>query len=102
APAALPAADAHPLDPADPFLHPDATPDALGPYFGPTRTGRPPNLVVIVVEGLGRSFSGPDAALGSFTPFLDELAGRSLYFDNFMANQGRTFGVLPALFGSLP
>lgn len=96
------AADAHPLDPDYPFLHPDATPDALGPYFGPTRTGRPPNLVVIVVEGLGRSFSGPDAALGSFTPFLDELAGRSLYFDNFMANQGRTFGVLPALFGSLP
>lgn len=89
-------------DPAWPFLHPEATPDALGPYFGPTRDGRPPNLVVIVVEGLGRSFSGPDAPLGSFTPFLDELAGRSLYFDNFLANQGRTFGVLPALFGSLP
>ena len=94
--------DASPMDPDYPFLRPDATPDALGPYFGPTRSGRPPNVVVIVVEGLGRSFSGPDAALGSFTPFLDELAGRSLYFDNFMANQGRTFGVLPALFGSLP
>ncbi len=90
------------LDPDWPFLHADATPDTLGPYFGPTRDGRPPNLVVIVVEGLGRSFSGPDAPLGSFTPFLDELAGRSLYFDNFLANQGRTFGVLPALFGSLP
>ena len=89
-------------DPDYPFLHSDQTPDALGPYFGPTGSGRPPNLVVVVVEGLGRSFSGPDAALGSFTPFLDELAGRSLYFDNFMANQGRTFGVLPALFGSLP
>lgn len=95
-------AAAHPLDPDYPFLHPDATPDALGPYFGPTRSGRPPNVVVIVVEGLGRSFSGPDAALGSFTPFLDELAGRSLYFDNFLANQGRTFGVLPSLFASLP
>ena len=89
-------------NPAYPFLHPDATPDALGPYFGPTRDGRPPNVVVIVVEGLGRSFSGPDAALGSFTPFLDALAARSLYFDNFLANQGRTFGVLPSLFASLP
>lgn len=89
-------------DPAYPFLHADATPDALGAYFGPTRDGRPPNVVVIVVEGLGRSFSGPDAALGSFTPFLDELAGRSLYFDNFLANQGRTFGVLPSLLASLP
>lgn len=89
-------------DPAYPFLHADATPDALGAYFGPTRDGRPPNVVVIVVEGLGRSFSGPDAALGSFTPFLDELVGRSLYFDNFLANQGRTFGVLPSLLASLP
>ncbi len=89
-------------DPEYPFLRRETTPDALGPYFGPTRDGRPPNIVVIVVEGLGRSFSGPDAALGSFTPFLDELATRSLYFDNFMANQGRTFGVLPSLFGSLP
>ncbi|TCT25395.1 LTA synthase family protein [Thermomonas haemolytica] len=89
-------------DPAYPFLHADATPDALGAYFGPTRDGRPPNVVVIVVEGLGRSFSGPEAALGSFTPFLDELVGRSLYFDNFLANQGRTFGVLPSLLASLP
>ncbi len=101
-PPAPASADEPVTDPAWPFLHPEATPDTLGPYFGPTRDGRPPNLVVIVVEGLGRSFSGPDAPLGSFTPFLDELAGRSLYFDNFLANQGRTFGVLPALFGSLP
>lgn len=89
-------------DGAYPFLHVDTTPDALGAYFGPTRDGRPPNVVVIVVEGLGRSFSGPDAALGSFTPFLDELAARSLYFDNFLANQGRTFGVLPSLLASAP
>lgn len=85
-----------------PFLHEENTPDTLGPYFGPTRDGRPPNVVVIVVEGLGRSFSGPEAPLGSFTPFLDALAARSLYFDNFLANQGRTFGVLPSLFASLP
>jgi Phosphoglycerol transferase and related proteins, alkaline phosphatase superfamily len=58
--------------------------------------------VLILVEGLGRSFSGPEAPLGSFTPFLDELAAQSLYFDNFLANQGRTFAVLPSLLGSLP
>lgn len=100
--AATPTARLGAADPEYPFLRRDTTPDALGPYFGPTRDGRPPNIVVIVVEGLGRSFSGPNAALGSFTPFLDELAARSLYFDNFLANQGRTFGVLPSLFGSLP
>ena len=56
----------------------------------------------VVVEGLGRDFSGPNARLGSFTPYLDELANKSLYFEHFIAPQGRTFGVLPSLFGSLP
>ena len=91
-----------PLDPQYPFLHPEQTPDTLGPFFSPTADGRPPNLVVIVVEGLGRSFSGPQASLGSFTPFLDQLATHSLYFGNFLSNQGRTFGVLPSLFNSAP
>lgn len=100
-PAAV-ASDQPEVDPRYPFLHRDRTPDTLGPYFAPTRSGRPPHVVFILVEGLGRSFSGPDARLGSFTPFLDELGGRSLYWSNFLANQGRTFGVLPSVFGSLP
>jgi len=88
-------------DAAYPFLHADRTPDTLGPLL--RKTGAtPPNLVFIIVEGLGRNFSGPGARLGSFTPFLDQLAGRSLYFENFLAGQGRTFGVLPTIFGSLP
>ncbi len=90
------------LDPKYPFLHAEQTPDALGPYFKRTSTGRPPNLVFIIVEGLGRAFSGPDAALGSFTPRLDRKAENSLYWTNFLAPQGRTFGVLPTLLGSLP
>ncbi|OON61151.1 hypothetical protein B0920_19720 [Massilia sp. KIM] len=84
-----------------PFLRPERTPDTLGPLFK-AANGAPPNLVFIIVEGLGRSFSGPGARLGSFTPFLDELAGQGLYFENFLAGQGRTFGVLPTVFGSLP
>lgn len=99
--AGAPADGGDPVDPAYPFLHPERTPDVLGDRFAPA-AGPPPNLVFIVVEGLGRSFSGPDAALGSFTPFLDELAGRSLYWRNFLAPQGRTFAVFPSLFGSLP
>lgn len=90
-----------PLDREFPFLHPERTPDVLGDRFAPNK-GQPPNFVFIVVEGLGRSFSGPDAELGSFTPFLDDLSGRSLYWRNFLASQGRTFAVLPSLFGSLP
>ncbi|SDD38498.1 Sulfatase [Massilia sp. PDC64] len=92
-------------DPRYPFAHAEQTPDTLGPLFNTQprmKPGTPPNLVFIIVEGLGRSFSGPGARFGSFTPFLDELAGRSLYFENFLAGQGRTFGVLPTVFGSLP
>jgi phosphoglycerol transferase MdoB-like AlkP superfamily enzyme len=88
-----------------PFAHAEQTPDTLGPLFETkprTKPNTPPNIVFIIVEGLGRSFSGPGARFGSFTPFLDELAGRSLYFENFLAGQGRTFGVLPTVFGSLP
>jgi hypothetical protein len=88
-------------DPRYPFAHVERTPDTLGPLFD-TKPGTPPNIVFIIVEGLGRSFSGPGARFGSFTPFLDELASRSLYFENFLAGQGRTFGVLPTVFGSLP
>lgn len=93
---------AAPLDPRYPFLHEDLTPDVLGARFERTTSGRPPNLVFLIVEGLGRDFSGPGARLGSFTPYLDQLAGRSLYFENFLATQGRTFAVLPSLLGSLP
>jgi len=100
-PIAAVAASTAPTNPDYPFLHRDQTPDTLGPYFNPA-SSQPPHLVFIVVEGLGRTFSGPDAARGSFTPFLDELAGRGLYWSNFLANQGRTFGVLPSVFGSLP
>lgn len=84
-----------------PFERAETTPDTLGPLLAlDPRT--PPHLLVVVVEGLGRSFSGPGARLGSFTPFLDELAARSLYWENFLATQGRTFAVLPSVLGSLP
>jgi hypothetical protein len=89
------------LDPSYPFLHAEQTPDELGAHFL-VHQGSPPNLVFLIIEGLGRSFSGPDARLGSFTPFLDQLAERSLYWENFLAVQGRTFAVLPSIFGSLP
>jgi len=83
-----------------PFLREERTYDALGPYFN--KAPRAPNFVFFIAEGLGRGFSGPGAVLGSFTPKLDALAAEGLYWENFLANQGRTFGVLPALFGSMP
>jgi uncharacterized sulfatase len=86
---------------AYPFLREDETRDVLGEFFN-VDPARPPNLVFILVEGLGKAFSGPNAYLGSFTPFLDELAGKSLYWENFLASQGRTFAALPSILASLP
>ncbi|SOD11550.1 LTA synthase family protein [Pedobacter xixiisoli] len=84
-----------------PFLREDNTADVLGNFFNVNSAQRP-NIVFVQVEGLGRAFSGPNAYLGSFTPFLDELRGKSLYFENFLASQGRTFASLPSILGSLP
>ena len=83
-----------------PFLHQNAVPDVLGSFFD--STAEKPNIVFIIVEGLGRSFANEDAPLGNFTPFLDSLSKQSLYWPNFLSEGGRTFAVLPSLLGSLP
>jgi len=83
-----------------PFLHTENTPDILGDYFNLGET--PPNIVFIVVESLGRAYSGQGAYLGSFTPFLDSLMQKSLYWENCLSTSGRTFQVLPATLASLP
>lgn len=83
-----------------PFLHADSTPDVLSAFInkGPS----PPDIVLVIVEGLGRAFTNEGAYLGNFTPFLDSLAGESLYWENFLSEGGRTFAVMPSIMGSLP
>jgi uncharacterized sulfatase len=83
-----------------PFLHKFNTPDLLGSSFNKQK--EQPNFVFIVVESLGRAYSGDGAYLGSFTPFLDSLMQHSLYFENMLSTSGRTFSVIPSLMGSLP
>ena len=43
-------------------------------------------LVFVFVEGLSSACSGQDAKYGSYTPFLDSLAGKSLRFKNFFTS----------------
>lgn len=89
------------IDPAHyPFLHQEQTIDELSAFFN--AAPQKPNIVILVVEGLGRAFSNKDSYLGSFTPFLDSLSQHSLYWENFLSSGGRTFAVLPSLLGSLP
>lgn len=83
-----------------PFLHLESTEDVLSPFF--RKDSLRPDIVLLLVEGLGRAFSNEGAYLGSFTPFLDSLSTQSLYWSNFMSEGGRTFAVLPSVLGSLP
>ncbi|MGJ7031739.1 LTA synthase family protein [Niabella hirudinis] len=83
-----------------PFLHPEDTPDLLSPFF--RKTDSLPDLVIIIVEGLGTAFANSGARLGNFTPFLDSLSQTGLYWENCLSTSGRTFSVLPSLLGSLP
>lgn len=83
-----------------PFLRKLDDQDVLTPFFNIPETR--PNVVVLLVEGLGRAFTNDGAYLGNFTPFIDSLAGKSLYWKNFLSEGGRTFAVLPSLIGSLP
>ncbi len=83
-----------------PLINAQRVPNVLGEYFD--LKDKKPNIVFIMVEGLGRDFVGEGAEYEGFTPFLDSLTTKSLYWENCLSNTGRTFGVLPSLMGSLP
>lgn len=83
-----------------PLIKSNITEDVLGEFF--ELKEEKPNIVFFIVEGLGRDFVGEGAEYGGFTPFIDSLSTKSLYWENCLSTTGRTFGVLPSLLGSLP
>lgn len=83
-----------------PLLKTSQYEDVLGPYF--KKADQKPNIVFIIVEGLGRAFSGAGAQYGGFTPFLDSLSQKGLWFKNMVSGSGRSFGLHPTILGSLP
>jgi len=84
-----------------PLLHRASEKDVLGNFFN-LDSATPPNIVILVVEGLSRDFSGDKAYASSFTPFLDSLSNHSLVWDNFLSTAPATFAAHPAIEGSLP
>jgi len=84
-----------------PLLRENTQQDVLGSFFNLDKT-TPPNIVIIVVEGLSKDFSGANAYAGSFTPFLDHLSTKSLVWDHFLSTAPGTFAAHPAISGSLP
>lgn len=83
-----------------PFLHTSSGEDVLGPFFN--EIIEPPNIVFILIESLGGEFVGENARWGGFAPFIDSLSKEGLYWKNGLSMSGRTFGMVPSLFGSLP
>lgn len=61
-----------------------------------------PNIVILIVDGLGSDFIGQNAKYKGFTPFFDSLSERSLYWENHLSNTGESFAALPTILGSLP
>ena len=76
--------------------------DVLGPFLNKTENSTNPNFVFIIVESFGQSLTGVENPTISFTPFIDSLKNKSLYWRNCLATTERTFGVLPAIFASVP
>ena len=74
--------------------------DDLGSHFLLSSTK--PNMVFIVIDGLGSEFIGDKAIYGRFTPFLNSLAHNSLFWPNHLSNTGENHAALPTIIGSLP
>ena len=82
-----------------PLLHNKEYPNVLGQYFKSSE--KAPNIVFIIAEGLASSFAGLHPTTLHLMPFVDSLASNGLYWENFLSNCCRTYGVLPNVLGSL-
>lgn len=86
--------------PEYPLLTTSNDEDHLAPFF--EDSDRPPNLVFIIIESMGGTLIPPHDSYGGFAPFLESLAGESLYWTHFLATSGRSFNAQASIFGSLP
>lgn len=68
------------------------------------RTGseRLDNVVIIIVESLSAEYTGVGNPRHGYTPFLDALADRGIYFKNGFANGRRSIDAPPSILAGLP
>jgi len=83
-----------------PLLKPLYPPNQLAEYF--SLGAKKPNLVFIVIDGVGADFIGEKAAYKEFMPYMNSLLNKSLYWPHFVSNTGETVASIPSIFGSLP
>ncbi|WP_062054187.1 LTA synthase family protein [Sediminicola sp. YIK13] len=83
-----------------PLLQPTKIDDRLGVYFD--FRAEKPNIVILILDGLGSDFLGKDPNYKGFTPYLESLKDSSLFWSNYVSNVGQSSEVLPSIIGSLP
>lgn len=67
------------------------------------RPKKPQNVVVIILESFALEYLGyPHKDKKGYTPFLDEIAGKSLVFNNAFANSRRSIEGIGAIMGGIP
>lgn len=83
-----------------PLMHDEPYCNVLGDYF--PQGGTPPNIVIIMAEGIGNYYAGLNDGSEHILPFVDSLARNGLYWENFLSNCCRTYSFLPNTLASLP
>ncbi|UCH80994.1 MAG: LTA synthase family protein [Nitrospiraceae bacterium] len=60
------------------------------------------NVVIIIMESFGKEYMGPPYGNEGFTPFLDSLADRGLFYDRAFANEKTSMNGIPAILAGIP
>jgi phosphoglycerol transferase MdoB-like AlkP superfamily enzyme len=66
------------------------------------RPTQKPNVVLIIMESMGLEYMGRPHGDKGYTPFLDELSQKSLFFPNTFANARRSIEGIGAVMGGIP
>lgn len=66
------------------------------------RAGKPQNVVLILMESFGLEYMGEVNGVPGYTPFLDQLSKKSLFFRNGFANGRRSIEGVASAIGGIP
>ncbi|MCX6275877.1 MAG: sulfatase-like hydrolase/transferase [Bacteroidetes bacterium] len=71
-------------------------------YPDSNKVFRPLNVIIIIVESLGKEYMGLLNHKEGFTPFLDSLITKSIVFPNAFANGKRSIEGIPCIIAGIP
>ncbi|MBX3032351.1 MAG: sulfatase-like hydrolase/transferase [Bdellovibrionaceae bacterium] len=66
------------------------------------RAPAPQNVVILILESFGLEYMGEVNGVKGYSPFLDSLARRGLFFRNGFANGRRSIEGIPAVLSGIP